>query len=59
MEFHRYVETADNLQKLETGKIQEFVTTELQRQNQIANETKVACEAKLHELQNTLEKVRE
>ena len=57
MEFHRYVETADNLQKLETGKIQEFVTAELQRQNQIANRTKVACEAKLQELQNTLEQV--
>ncbi len=57
MEFNRYVETADNLQTLETSKIQEFVTAELQRQNQIANETKMACEVQLQELQNTLEQV--
>ena len=42
---------------METSKIQEFVTGELQRQNQIANRTKVACESKLQELQNVLEQV--
>ena len=58
MEFHRFVETADNIQKIEVEKIQAFVSEELHRQNQLANQTKVQCEHKLQQLQNVLEEVR-
>ncbi len=58
MEFQRFAETADNLQKMEVQKIQVFVSEELQRQNQLANRTKVGCEQKLQSLQNVLEQVR-
>ena len=57
MEFDRYVDTADNVQKSEVGKIQSFVMEELNRQNQLANQTKVLCEGKLQQLQNVLEQV--
>ena len=57
MEFHRFVETADNIQKIEVEKIQAFVSEELNRQNQLANRTKVLCEGQLQELQDVLEQV--
>ena len=57
MEFDRYVDTADNVQKSEVGKIQTFVMEELNRQNQLANQTKVLCEGKLQQLQSVLEQV--
>ncbi len=57
MEFHRYADSAENNQQLEIERIQGFVMEELQRQNQLANDTKFTCERKLMELQNVLEEV--
>jgi len=57
LQFYRFVDTADNLQKIEVEKIQTYVMGELNRQNQLANQTKVGCENKLLELQNVLEEV--
>ena len=54
-EFKRYVDSADNNQKIEIEKIQQFVLTELERQNKMANATKVTCEKKLLHLQILLE----
>ena len=57
LQFHRFVDTANNIQKIEVEKIQTYVMSELQRQNQLANQTKVLCEDKLLALQAVLEEV--
>ena len=58
-EFGRYSDTAENNQKIEIEKIQDFVISELERQNQLANETKYACEKKLLTLQGMLEETKQ
>jgi len=57
VQFPQYAETAGNSQKLDIDLIQTYVTGELQRQNNAANQTKHLCEMKLIQLQNQLEDV--
>ena len=58
-EFGRYSDSAENNQKVEIEKIQDFVLAELERQNQLANNTKFACEKKLSHLQGILEETKQ
>lgn len=54
-QFPQFVETASHSQKLDIYAIHGYVKSEIQRQNNVANQTKHLCELKLIDLQNQLE----
>lgn len=56
-EFPQFVETLESNQRLEMEKIHAYASSEIQRQNSLANKTKNSCEEKLTELQGRLEEV--
>ena len=56
-QFPQFVETASHSQKLDIYAIHGYVKSEIQRQNNVANQTKHLCELKLVDLQNQLEDV--
>ncbi|KAK2175689.1 hypothetical protein NP493_713g01029 [Ridgeia piscesae] len=54
-ELPRYSSTAENTKQLQIGQIQSYVLQELQRQNELANETKTRCEEEMMKVQAALE----
>ena len=57
VELPRYSSTAENAKQLQIGQIRSYVIQELQRQNELANQTKTRCEEEMKKVQASLEEV--